>query len=83
MGQLVNTNDFYYNMALGIYSLIEACILLLNSLAILNPRYFLKHCMVYLDGLDSLENIDGYTNPMKKQLAFLLYAARIYGRSNL
>ena len=68
-------------MAFSIFCLIEAFILMLNSLAILNPRYFLKNCNSQLDGLDSVENIDGYTNPMKKQLAFLLYAARTYGRS--
>ena len=68
-------------MAFSIFCLIEAFVLLLNSLAILNPRYFLKHCKYNIDGLDSLENIDGYTNPMKKQLAFLLYASRSYGRS--
>jgi Yos1-like len=54
----------------------------MNSLAILNPRYFLKHCNSKIDGLASIEDIDGYTNPMKKQLAFLLYASRVYGRSN-
>ncbi|OMJ70023.1 hypothetical protein SteCoe_32112 [Stentor coeruleus] len=62
-------------MAFSLFCLFEACILLFNTLAILNPRYFLKKYK-----LDSLEGIDGYSNPMKKQLAFLLYAARTYGR---
>lgn len=31
-------------MAFSIFCLVEACVLLLNCLAILNPRYFLKNC---------------------------------------
>jgi hypothetical protein len=68
-------------MGFTIICLIEVSVLLLNALAILNPRYFLRKCKKKVDGLESIENVDGYKNPMKKQLAFLLYAARTYGRS--
>lgn len=62
-------------MALSIFCLIEACILILNALAILNPKYFLKNY-----GLDSIDNYDLVSVPWKRQLAFLLYSARTYGR---
>ncbi|CAG9320387.1 unnamed protein product [Blepharisma stoltei] len=62
-------------MALSIFCLIEACILMLNALAILNPKYFLRKY-----SLDSIEQFDLPSAPWKKQLAFLLYSARTYGR---
>jgi len=62
-------------MALGIFSLLEASILLLNALAILNPHYLLKKYS--MDSPEKVQDMD----IVKKQLTFLLYAARTYGRS--
>lgn len=73
-------------MALSIFSLLEAFVLMLNAMAVLNPHYFLEKCDLHADNLHDVSAPGEYhdqTGPMRKQVTLLLYSVRTYLRAPL
>lgn len=68
-------------MGLSLFCLVESVLLIINALAILNERRFLRKCkrVLELDGLDqeSLKHLD--MSSVKGQIGMLLFSARRYG----
>lgn len=71
-------------MALGLFGLMEACVLVLNALAVLNPHYCLEKCKLHADNLHDVATAGDYqAGPMRKQVTLLLYSVRTYLRPPL
>lgn len=72
----------------GLGPLIESMILLLNAMAILNERYFLKKCKSvddadgwHVPNMEQRRNV-GMVGTLKHQLIFGFYTMRNFGRCN-
>jgi hypothetical protein len=71
-------------MVLSLFGLMEACVLVLNALAVLNPHYFLEKCTLYADNLHDVATAGDYqAGSMRKQATLLLYSVRTYLRPPL